>query len=219
MAARTSNIAAIGCIISGFLTILIGIPFAYLGAIVRYYYGPDSIHAQFAPDTCSIALGLPTCAMWMTDQYAFLKYLTNNIPPVLGAWCIIAIFSASMSTASGAILAPGTVLSNNIFRHFEGIFGTEKRLLLAARVCSVAFAVAAAAIASKFTGQTGYLLIVAFDICLASAVVPLFGCFYAKNPRPVAAMLSILCGAITRIVLELTLPKVRQKKVFFSITL
>jgi len=210
MAAKTPNIAAIGCVISGLLTVLIGIPFAYLGAIVRYYYGPDSVHAEFAADTCSSILALPTCAMWVTDQYAFLKYLTNNIPPVLGAWCVIAIFSASMSTASGAILAPGTVISNNLFRHFESIFGSEKSLLLTARVCSVAFAVGAAAVASRFSGQTGYLLIVAFDICLASAVVPLFGCYYAKCPRPVAAAMSVVCGIVTRIVLEFTLPKVRQ---------
>jgi hypothetical protein len=56
-------------------------------------------------------------------------------------------------------------------------------------------------------GATGYLLIVAFDIVLASVVVPLFGCFYTKNPSPLAAFCSIMAGIITRVVLEFTLPK------------
>lgn len=51
------------------------------------------------------------------------------------------------------------------------------------------------------------LLIVAFDIVLATAVVPLFGCFYAKRPSPRAALSSVVCGALTRIIMEYTLPK------------
>ena len=39
------------------------------------------------------------------------------------------------------------------------------------------------------------------------AVVPLFGCFYAKNPSPRAALLSIIGGVLTRVILEFALPK------------
>ena len=34
-----------------------------------------------------------------------------------------------------------------------------------------------------------------------------FGCFYTKTPSPRAALLSVTAGAITRIILEFTLPK------------
>lgn len=115
-----------------------------------------------------------------------------------------------MSTADGAILAMGTVLSNNILRHFKCRCVTHDTLLRAARLATIPFGVLAAIIASMRPGQTGYLLIVAFDITLAAAVVPLFGCFYTKNPRPAAAFASVLTGIITRIILEFTLPKVRQ---------
>jgi len=47
MAARSPTDARIGCILGGCLTFIIGIPFSYLGAITRYYYGPDSIYAEF----------------------------------------------------------------------------------------------------------------------------------------------------------------------------
>lgn len=49
------------------MTFLVGIPFGYLGAIVRYYYGPDSPYAVFEPNTCSALLGLPTCGMWVVS--------------------------------------------------------------------------------------------------------------------------------------------------------
>lgn len=112
--------------------------------------------------------------------------------------------AASMSTCDGAILAMGTVFSHNIMRNFGCV--KEQSLLLLARVASVPFAIIAAAIASSYS-QTGYLLIVAFDVVLASVVVPLFGCFYTKKPSPLAAFLSIWAGAITRVILEFTLPK------------
>lgn len=71
MAAKTEFIATAGCLIAGCLTFFTGIPFAYLGAITRYYYGPDSIHAAFEADTCSKALGLPTCGLWLPGARAF----------------------------------------------------------------------------------------------------------------------------------------------------
>jgi hypothetical protein len=36
MAAKTPTTARIGCVISGCLTLLVGVPFAYLGSITRY---------------------------------------------------------------------------------------------------------------------------------------------------------------------------------------
>jgi len=207
MASKTAKIATIGCIVAGFLTFLVGVPFSYLGAIVRYYYGPDSIYAAFDPDTCSSILGLPTCGYWVPETGAFLQYLTTQAPSFIGGWCLIGIFAASMSTADGAILAMGTVLSNNILRHFKCHCVTHDNLLKAARFATIPFGVIAALIASTRPNQTGYLLIVAFDVALAAAVVPLFGCFYAKVPRPAAAFASVVTGIIVRIILEFTLPK------------
>lgn len=208
MASKTAKMATVACIVAGCLTFLVGIPFGYLGAIVRYYYGPDSVYATFDPDTCSTILGLPTCGYWVPESGAFLQYLTHEAPSFIGGWCLIGIFAASMSTADGAILAMGTVLSNNILRHFRCNCVTHDNLLKAARLSTIPFGVIAALIASTRPNQTGYLLIVAFDISLAAAVVPLFGCFYTKVPRPAAAFASTVTGVVVRIILEFTLPKV-----------
>jgi len=174
------------------------------------------VHAEFEADTCSEILGLPTCGAWLPDQTAFVKLLSHQVPPFLGGWCLVGIVAASMSTADGAILAMGTVFSHNLMRLLDVKFPrliTSKNLLVMARLSTIPFTVASALIGSKYrssdsaAGATGYLLIVAFDIVLASVVAPLVACFYTRKPSPRAAFCSILAGIITRIVLEFALPK------------
>lgn len=89
---------------------------------------------------------------------------------------------------------------------------TPDNLLTVARVTTIPFTLASTLIAAYYrssstSGGTGYLLIVAFDIMFASTVVPLFGAYYAVMPSPRAALVSILGGVITRLVMEFTLPK------------
>lgn len=213
MASKTPRIATIGCLLAGMLTFLVGVPFSYIGAITRTFYGPDTARAAFEADSCHVALALPTCALWLPDPNAFIKLLTHEAPAFLGGWCLIGIVAASMSTCDGAILAMGTVFSHNVVRNLGSFFPfvsekliNDKNLLNVARVASVPLTIISALIAS-FYQQTGYLLIVAFDVVLASVVVPLFGCFYTKKPSPLAAFLAILTGAIVRVTLEFALPK------------
>jgi hypothetical protein len=82
MAAKSPLDARIGCIIGGILTFFVGIPFSYLGAITRHYYGPDSIYAEFEADTCSKMLDLPQCAMWKPDPKAGRLYQLYKFNPV-----------------------------------------------------------------------------------------------------------------------------------------
>ena len=120
-----------------------------------------------------------------------------------------------MSTADGAILAMGTVFSHNIVQQFDKFVPnivTEDNLLLVARIMTIPFALVATLIAAYYrsshsAGATGYLLIVAFDVVLATVVAPLFGAFYAKRPSPFAALMAVVAGGATRIILEFALPK------------
>ena len=89
---------------------------------------------------------------------------------------MIGIIAASMSTADGAILAMGTVMSHNVARQFDFWWPnlvTSDNLLMMARLTTIPFTLAAALLASFYrsshsAGATGYLLIVAFDIVLAT---------------------------------------------------
>ena len=140
-------------------------------------------------------MGLPTCGEWIPDSQAFIKLLTHEANPFLGAWCLIGIVAASMSTADGAILAMGTVWSHNITRQLDKCKSSETNfwflyvftrlvwnccltiwfpftdtgyptlvtpdnLLMAARLSTIPFTLAATIIADVVR-ETGYLLIVA----------------------------------------------------------
>lgn len=131
-----------------------------------------------------------------------------------------------MSTSDGAILALGTVFSHNVIRQltpmFPKLLKNEVYLVWLARASTLLFAVIGGTVAAYSAGITGKLLIVAFDVVLATVIAPLFGAFYSfktsrdthdetgdlvKGYSPCAALLSFLSGAITRIVLEFALPK------------
>lgn len=155
----------------------------------------------------------------MPDPLAFIKLATVQAPPVIGAWCLIGIVAASMSTADGAILAMGTVASHNLVRLLDVKWPwlvTPNNLLMVARISTIPFTLASTLIGAYYrqssgaSSATGYLLIVAFDIVLATVVPSLFGCFYTKNPSPRASFCSVIVGAFLRILLEFVLDKVSR---------
>jgi hypothetical protein len=94
MAANSPRAATYGCIVGGCFTIFLGVPFAFMGAIVRATYGPDSQFAEFQADSCLEILGLPTCGRWLPVDKAFIKYLTHDIPPFVGAWGYAVLYFA-----------------------------------------------------------------------------------------------------------------------------
>eukprot|EP00929_Paragymnodinium_shiwhaense_P015824 TRINITY_DN12391_c0_g1_i5.p1 TRINITY_DN12391_c0_g1~~TRINITY_DN12391_c0_g1_i5.p1 ORF type:complete len:460 (-),score=75.62 TRINITY_DN12391_c0_g1_i5:360-1568(-) len=174
--------------------------------------------------------GVPTCGEWKPDPYANLKMLTCSKPEChlyadldgsggyepgteanypmsapMGTWYLLGIVAASMSTADGAIVALGTVFSHNLLRK-TGRF-TEETLLRDARASTLFFAIIAGLVAMSKPNETGYFLIVAFDCVLAAGVVPLFALIYWKGIKPEAGFLSLVSGAIVRVVLEFALPK------------
>ncbi|CAN0077118.1 unnamed protein product [Pylaiella littoralis] len=209
MAARTPKIATMGNLVAAGLTFIVGITFTFMGGYTRLHYGPDSQFASFTVDTCSKFLDLPTCAAWEPDSVGFLKLVTTQMPTFLGAWVLIGISAASMSTSDGAILAISTVLSHNIAR--KAIPGgeslTDHTLLKIVRGSIVPITLIASIVASTYA-QTGYLLIVAFDIVLAGCIAPLFAAIYFKKwVTPGGALAAVLFGSILRAILEFALPK------------
>lgn len=128
--------------------------------------------------------------------------------PFIGGWVLIAIVAASMSTGDGAILAMSTVFSHNLLAKLPiEYLRSKKNLLTVTRLTTVLWAAAAGGVASGAPDVSGYLLIVAFDIMFAGAVVPMFAAVYWKKCNPLAAVIAMVGGSITRLILEFTLEK------------
>ncbi|KAF6257333.1 Sodium:solute symporter family-domain-containing protein [Scenedesmus sp. NREL 46B-D3] len=207
MAARSARTARWGNIIAGVILMGFSLPFGLLGGFARKYHGPDSPYAEFAADTCSAPLGLPSCAQWVPDdKFVLFKYLWEYVPRILGGWTVLAILCASMSTATGAILATSTVMAHNIFRKVPKIGATDKNLLLIVRIFTVPMT-ALACMVAVLAYDPGYLLVVAFDVVLAGCFVPLMAAIYWPSMTPNAGIISCVCGSTLRILLEFLLPK------------
>ena len=67
MASKTPKIATMGCLIAGCFTFFIGIPFSYLGAITRTYYGPDTARAEFITDVSNLFRGCFSLIFLLND--------------------------------------------------------------------------------------------------------------------------------------------------------
>ncbi|KXZ46420.1 hypothetical protein GPECTOR_43g856 [Gonium pectorale] len=81
MAAKSATVARLGNLFGGILIIAVGVPFGLLAGHARKYFGPDSQYAQFEADTCSLPLGLPTCAQWLNDdKFVLFKLLWAHVP-------------------------------------------------------------------------------------------------------------------------------------------
>ncbi|KAG2422590.1 hypothetical protein HXX76_015918 [Chlamydomonas incerta] len=207
IAAKSPRTARIACFIAGVALVLLAVPFGMLGGLTRKYFGPDSQFAEFEVDTCSAPLGRPSCAKWLPQENtAVFRFLWEQAPRAIGAWAMIAMVAASVSTADGAILATSTVMAHNIWRKVPRIGATDRNLLWVARIVILPMTLLACTVA-WFAYRPGALLVISFDIVLAGVFVPLMAAVHWPNVSPNAGILSCISGSLLRITLEQVLPK------------
>ncbi len=103
-----------------------------------------------------------------------------------------ALISAIISTASGAILAPAAILSENIFKpYFKTI--TDKQLLLLSRVCVLLVSVVGL-IMALLKSNIYELVSSSSALSLVSLFVPLVAGLYSKRVSSAAAINSMVAG-------------------------
>jgi solute:Na+ symporter, SSS family len=107
-----------------------------------------------------------------------------------------ALLSAILSTASGAILAPATVVAENLLKPIYGAKISDKNLLLSMRLSVVAIALISAWI-STLSGQITELVAQSSALSLVSLFVPLTAGIYTKKSSTLGANLSMLFGIIS----------------------
>ncbi|RDC65650.1 sodium:solute symporter family protein [Adhaeribacter pallidiroseus] len=105
-----------------------------------------------------------------------------------------ALISAIISTASGAILAPAAILSENIFKpYFTKI--TDKQLLLLSRVC-VLLVSGVGLIMALLKSNIYELVSSSSALSLVSLFVPLVAGLYTKRVSSLAAIISMVAGMV-----------------------
>ena len=104
-----------------------------------------------------------------------------------------ALLSAILSTASGALLAPTSLFTENVIRPFAREMG-DRQFLLLLRVVLVTFTLAALLFATNSKSTMYEMVQSAYKVTLVSCVVPLVAGLYWKRANVPGAVLSVAFG-------------------------
>jgi SSS family solute:Na+ symporter len=190
--ARSPGTARRACFVAATACALVGIPYSLL--------------AVSSPEI----LGGPA------DGPVLFAVLETVTPVWLTVLVLCGIVAAGMSTANGAILGSAAVLVRNVAgrrsadEEDAGPGGVEvlvatrgagvDPVVRATRWCMLPV-VAAAILLALEVPETGVLLVLAFDLMLASLVVPfLFGVWWSRGTKA-AALAGMIVGFVVRLVL------------------
>jgi len=188
-AAKDPKTAQRGAFMGGALTIFTVLPTSMLG-IVAIYFLPADI-----------------------DPFTALPLLaTQHMPFAIGAAILMGVIGASMSTASGGLLAISSVVSRNFIqriiqrRWLNKPGWSDGKLLNATRIIIIPMMIAGTAL-GYFLPAPGIYLILAFDVVFAGAFAPLtFGLFWRKSNMP-AAIAALIVGTVLRLYLFMVMPE------------
>ncbi len=184
-AAKSPETAQRACLIGCAGTLIIGVPF--------------SLIALSAPQILADAGITP-------DGPILYALIEGVVPPLLGLIVIMAILSASLSTADGAILGTSSVIAHNIIGiRSDDHNAAGDRLLLITRVMAFVITSLGVFFALKIP-QTGVLLLLAFDLGFAGLLVPLAGGIYWSKATWQGALSCIILGSLTRLIFFVLMP-------------
>jgi len=114
-----------------------------------------------------------------------------------------ALLSAILSTASGALLAPTALFTENVVKPFAPRMG-DRQFLLLLRIVLVLFTFAALLFALNSKSTMYEMVQNAYKVTLVSCVVPLAAGIYWKRATNAGAMLSVVFGLVSWGIAELT---------------
>lgn len=131
------------------------------------------------------------------DARAIQRILPDLVLNKMPAWAQVmffgALLSAILSTASGALLAPTAIFTENVLRPFVPHMG-DRQFLLTLRIILVTFTAGALIFALNSRSTMYEMVQNAYNVTLAGAFVPLVAGAYWKRASTQGALLSIILG-------------------------
>jgi SSS family transporter len=186
--AKDEKTAIRGCLIGGlvyFVFAFVPIFIAYSALIIE----PDYARLFANPDAREIQRILPDLILERTPMWAQVLFFG-------------ALLSAILSTASGALMAPTALFTENVIRPFAPRMG-DKQFLLLLRVVLVTFSLAALLFALNSRSTMYEMVQNAYKVTLVSCVVPLVAGLYWKRATTAGAVISVVFGLFSWGVAEL----------------
>lgn len=179
MASRTDKIAVRASYLGGFMYLTVAMLPLVIGLFAKELH-PELLHGEkemFLPNA-------------VKHTHVFIQIMFFG-----------ALLSAIMSTASGTLLAPSTVLAENLIKPYLKKELTDKQLLRLFRLCVFIFAFIALGIAS-IEGNIYELASYASTVNLVCLFIPLLGAMFWKRASALGAMLSMIFGLVVWLYFE-----------------
>jgi SSS family transporter len=191
--AKDENTAMRGTLLGGSFYLIFAFVPMFI-AVSALLIDPAKVQATLAADGTDFQLVLPQLILERTPLFAQVLFFG-------------ALLSAILSTASGALLAPTAVLTENVLKPLVGARISDRQELRLLRVILVLFTVGVTIFALLSESSMYQMVQNAYKVTLVAAFTPLaFGMFWTRA-KPQGALLSILFGLAGWILAELTAPE------------
>ena len=191
-AAKDADTAVRGTMIGGivyFCMAFVPIFLAYSALLID----PQMVGPLVAGDANESQLILPKLILGHTPLFAQVMFFG-------------ALLSAIMSSASGALLAPTSLFTENVLRPFLPHM-SDRQFLLTLRLVLVIFALAVLVFALESDASIYQMVQNAYKVTLVSAFAPLVLGLFWKRATTAGALLSVVLGLVTWLLLEAVAPE------------
>jgi SSS family transporter len=191
-AAKDADTAVRGTMIGGivyFCMAFVPIFLAYSALLID----PQMVGPLAAGDANESQLILPNLILGHTPLFAQVMFFG-------------ALLSAIMSSASGALLAPTSLFTENVLRPFLPHM-SDRQFLLTLRLVLVIFALAVLVFALESDASIYQMVQNAYKVTLVSAFAPLVLGLFWKRATTAGALLSVVLGLVTWLLLEAVAPE------------
>ncbi|HVL35333.1 MAG TPA: sodium:solute symporter family protein [Burkholderiales bacterium] len=153
------------------------------------------------------AMVAPLLAGTEHENQLILPYLiARHTPLIAQVFFFGALLSAIMSSASGALLAPTTLFTENVLRPFFPGMG-DRQFLLTMRTVLVLFGVGVMVFALVSDASIYQMVQNAYKVTLVSAFAPLVLGLYWKRSTTAGAVAAVVVGIVSWLLLELVAPE------------
>jgi SSS family transporter len=191
-AAKDADTAVRGTLLGGlvyFCMAFVPIYLAYSALLID----PKMVEPLLAGDQNENQLILPNLILGHTPVFAQVVFFG-------------ALLSAIMSSASGALLAPTSLFTENVLRPFLPHM-SDRQFLLTLRLVLVMFALAVLVFALESDASIYQMVQNAYKVTLVSAFAPLVMGLFWKRATTAGALLSVVLGLATWLLLEAVAPE------------
>lgn len=134
--------------------------------------------------------------MAVDTQQVLPSFMQQDFPLLLQVLFFGALLSAIMSTASGTLLAPSTVFTENLLKPFLGQ-QSDRQFLWTLRLIVLAFGVFITWFAIQSESSIFEMVEEAYTVTLVAAFVPLAAGVYWRRANRIGALTSMAFGVLT----------------------